>query len=221
MRSIDELVEEWCARDRSAAFLPGDNDVIDATKGPRALVLEDAKALASRPRDETAPRDETHPRDERAQKDLFHACAVLGRIFAERGGSPTLAVSTIDGACGVLPELDGATARAARAALAEGFAAARAEAARVEAAAQWDFPRCIVPLPDSAIAIAAGYPDDDEDALAAWASRVANGVARAGYRRAILAGGERACLALEDALSLAGVKVRTTSPPAPLGPARS
>jgi hypothetical protein len=206
MASIDDLVEAWCARDRTAAFLPGDHAVIEATKGPRALVVDRVKTLAQ---------------DERVQKDLFHACAVLGRIFAERGGSPTLAASTIDGACQVLPELDGATARAARAALAEGFAAARAEAARVEAAAQWDFPRCAVPLEGSAVAIAAGYPDDDEDALAAWASRVASGVARAGYRRAVLAGNERACLALEDALSLAGVKVRTTSPPAPLGTARS
>jgi hypothetical protein len=206
MRSIDELVDAWCARDRTSAFLPEDNAVIDATKGPRALIVDHVL---------------TPSRDERVLKDLFHACAVLGRIFAERGGSPTLAASTIDGACEVMPELDAATARAARAALAEGFAAARAEEARVEASARWDFPRCAVPLEDSAIAIAAGYPEDDEDALAAWASRVANGVARAGYRRAVLAGNDRACVALEDALSLAGVKVRTTSPPAPLGPARS
>ncbi len=209
MGSIDELVEAWCARDRSAAFLPGDRAVIDATKGPRALVVDRVTTLAS------------YPGDERVQKDLFHACAVLGRIFAEGGGSPTLAASTIDGASEVLPALEGTTARSARAALAEGFAAARAEAAHVEASAQWEFPRCAVPLEASAIAIAAGYPDDDEDALAAWASRVANGVARAGYRRAVLAGGVLGCAALEDALSLAGVKVRTTSPPAPLGSARS
>ena len=75
----------------------------------------------------------------------------------------------------------------------------------MEASGQWEFPRCAVPLEDSAIALAAGYPDDDEDALAAWASRVANGVARAGYRRAVLAGSERlGCAALEDALSPRG-----------------
>ena len=44
-------------------------------------------------------------------------------------------------------------------------------------------------------------------------------VARAGYRRAILAGA-KGCAALQEALDLAGVKVRTTSPPAPIGRAR-
>jgi hypothetical protein len=211
MDAIDAIVEAWCARDRSVAFLPSDHAVIDATRGPRALVVEGVVALrgvAGAARDEES-------------KDLLHACAVLGRIFAERGGSPTLAASSIDTLRDEVAALDAATAGAARAALAEGFAAARAEAARAEASAQWDFPACGVPLEGSGIAIAAGYPDDDEDALAAWASRVANGVARAGYRRAILAGNARACALLEDALSLAGVKVRTTSPPAPLRPARS
>jgi hypothetical protein len=208
MPSIDELVEAWCARDRRVAFLPGDHAVIEATRGPRALIVDGVNELAN-----PSP-------DPRVQKDLFHACAVLGRIFAERGGSPTLVASTIDGAREVLPGFDADTARSARAAVAEGFAAARAEAARIEAAAQWDFPACTVPLDGVSIAIAAGHPDDDEDALAAWAARVANGVVRAGYRRAVLAGNARACAALEDALSLAGVTVRTTSPPAPLRPAR-
>jgi hypothetical protein len=198
---LDALVAAWCARDHAVAFVPGDHAAIDATLGARALVVE--RLLAKAP-----------------GSDLFHACAVLGRLLAELGGSPTLAASAIDGAHAVLADLDAEAARAARAALAEGYAAARGEAARAEAAARWEYPGCVVPLEDATIAIAGGYPDDDEDALAQWAARVASEVARAGYRRAVLAGGMKACAALLDALELAGVKVRTTAPPAPLKPGR-
>jgi hypothetical protein len=196
--TTEAVVAAWCALERAAAFLPGDRAAIEATDAPRGLVVDLVRARAP-------------------HADLFHASAVLGRLLADHGGSPTLAASAIDDLRELLPELDAGTARAARAALAEGFAAARSEATRAEAAARWDFPACAVPLEDAGIAIAAGFPEDDEDALAAWAARVANAVARAGYRRAVLAGGERACAALFDALELAGVKVRTTSPPAPLG----
>lgn len=197
----DDIVDAWCARDHALAFLPSDHAAIDGTRGPRALIVE---------------RVRTNGPD----ADLFHACAILGRIFAELGGSPSLAAGAIDGALGVLPELDADTARAARAALAEGFVAARAEAAVAEAASRWEYPGCVVPLENASVAIAAGYPEDDEDALAAWAARVASHVARAGYRRAVLSGGEKACSALFDALELAGVKVRTTAPPAPVGRAK-
>jgi hypothetical protein len=197
---VDDLVDEWCARDVEGA-LPGDRTVIDATRAARALVVD-------------------RLRDGAADGDLFNACAVLGRLLADLGGSPTLAASTIDGARSVLPGLAERTARAARAALMEGFVAVRAEAARAAAAAQWDFPACAVPLEDAAVAIAAGFPGDDEDALASWAARVATAAARIGYRRAVVAGNERACAALVDALELAGVKVRTTSPPAPLSRGR-
>jgi hypothetical protein len=200
MRPLDDLVDEWCARDVESA-LPGDRAVIDATRAARALVVERLRAGA-------------------ADGDLFNACAVLGRLFADLGGSPTLAASTIDGARSVLPDLAERTARAARAALMEGFVAVRAETARAAAAAQWDFPACAVPLEEASVAIAAGFPGDDEDAVAAWAARVAAGAARTGYRRAVVAGNERACAALVDALELAGVKVRTTSPPAPLSQGR-
>ncbi len=84
--------------------------------------------------------------------------------------------------------------------------------AHAVAAARWEFPGCAVPLENATVAIAAGYPEEDEDALAAWAARVASEVSRAGYRRALLAGGEKARALLFDALELAGVKVRTTSP---------
>jgi hypothetical protein len=201
MPLIDALVEAWCARDHAIAFLASDRLAIEATRGPRALVVE-------------------HVRERAAHVDLFHACAVLGRLLAESGGSPSLASSTIDSARESLPELEMELARSARAALSEGFAAARAEIAHATAAARWEFPGCVVPLESASIAIAAGYPEEDEDALAAWAARVASEVARAGYRRALLAGGEKARALLFDALELAGVKVRTTSPPAPVGRAR-
>jgi hypothetical protein len=163
MRPLDDLVDEWCARDVEGA-LPGDRAVIDATRAARALVVDRLQAGAD--------------------GDLFNACAVLGRLFADLGGSPTLAAGTIDGARWVLPDLAERTARTARAALMEGFVAVRA------------------------------------DAVAAWAARVAAAAARTGYRRAVVAGSERACAALVDALELAGVKVRTTSPPAPLSQGR-
>ena len=201
MNTIDDLVETWSAREHAFAFLPGDHAVIDATKEPHALIVERIRGRAP-------------------HTDLFHACAVLGRLIAERGGSPTLATTAIDAARELLPELDAETARTARAALAEGFGAARAEIALAQAAARWEYPGCVVPLENATVAIAAGYPEDDEDSLAGWAARVASAVARAGYRRAVLAGGEKARAQLFDALELAGVKVRTTAPPAPIGAAR-
>jgi hypothetical protein len=201
MSPDDELVEAWCERDRGLAFLPGDQAVIEATREPRSLVVEQWSERAN-------------------HVDLFHACAILGRLIAELGGSPTLAASTIDAARGLLPPLDEGAVRAARSALVEGFVAARAEIARADAAARWEYPGCVVPMQDASVAIAAGYPEDDEDSLAAWAARVASAVARAGYRRAVLAGGERGRALLQDALELAGVKVRTTAPPAPIGTKR-
>jgi hypothetical protein len=199
--SVDELVAAWCARDLERAFLPADRAAIEATGEPRALVVEQVRERAS-------------------HADLFHACAVLGRIMVGCSASPSLASTTIDSAREVLPELGDETARAARGALMEGFVAARAEAAFATAAARWEYPGCAVPLENAGVAIAAGYPEEDEDALAAWAARVASEVARAGYRRALLAGGEMARALLFDALELAGVKVRTTAPPGPVGRAR-
>jgi hypothetical protein len=201
MSPLDDLVDAWCARDAALAFLATDRAVIEATRQPRALIVERVRGGAP-------------------DADLFHACAMLGRLIGARGGSPSLASGTIDSAREVLAGLEGAAARGARGALAEGFVAARAEADFAAAAERWEYPGCVVPLEDANVAIAAGYPDEDEDALAAWAARVASAVARAGYRRAILAGGEKARAQLADALELAGVNVRTTSPPAPLGGGR-
>jgi hypothetical protein len=64
-----------------------------------------------------------------------------------------------------------------------------------------------VPLGQAALAIAASHPSDDDEVVAAWAGRVAKGAAFAGIRRAVVAGNERACAALVDALTLVGVEV--------------
>ena len=202
MTDARDPIAEWSARDRDGAFVPTDHAAVDATESTRALVVELVR--------ERAP-----------HADLFHAFATLGRLYADQGASPTLAACALDGAIAAMPDApfarDAAVARAARAAVAEGYVASRVEATRIEERARWEFPACGVPLEDAAVALAAGFPDDDDDALDAWAARVASAVARAGYRRATVAGNDRAARALCDALDLAGVKVRTTSPPAPLG----
>ena len=190
MSSIDALVEAWCTRDHARALLPADHDVVDATRTLRALIVEGIAGQL-------------------AQRDLLHACWRLGHVIATRGGSPTLLGSTLDGAYAV-------TAAAGtdfvadpwismRAAASEGFAAARADLARTEAAAAWDYPFCAVRVDEESVAVAGGYPDDDTAAIEVWAGRVAQCVARAGYRRAFLSGREEVCRALEDALSLVGV----------------
>jgi len=187
------LLAAWCERDHARALLPVDHRIIDSTHAARALVVEQLLAA-------------THGRD------LYNACAVLGRLIAERGGSPTLAAATIDAAHAALGGGDAPWLAPARAALAEGFAAARLEDARREAGAAWDFPRCAVDVGDGAIAIAAGFPADDGEALAAWASRVAHGASLAGARRAIVSGGDAARAALADALHLAGIEVVAARP---------
>ena len=109
----------------------------------------------------------------------------------------------------------------ARGALAEGFAAARLESTRHDAASAWEFPRCAVDLGDATIAVVAGYPEDDGEALAAWASRVAHGASLAGARRAHVSGGDAALRALREALELAGIAALPSRPlPVPSLPAR-
>jgi hypothetical protein len=61
-------------------------------------------------------------------------------------------------------------------------------------------------LHEASVAIVAGYPEDDADALAAWASRVARQAARAGVRRAVVSGSPAAEAALAEALEVAGVQ---------------
>src|SRR5262249_22766150 len=72
----------------------------------------------------------------------------------------------------------------------------------------WEYPRCAVPIDRQTVAIAAGYPDDDGEALAAWSARIALALSRAHVRAAIVSGGEAARTELAAALSLVGVDVR-------------
>jgi len=185
---VATVVTAWSKHDHAHALLPVDHELVDATASLRALIAE---LLLTR-----AP-----------SRDLFSACAMLGRFLAQRGGSPTLATSTMEGARRVLEESEPSWLVPASAALAEGFAAARLDAAKREAAAGWEYPRCAVPIGDRAVAIAAGFPGDDGEAVAAWAARVAHAAALGGARRAQVAGVEPARTALLDALSLVGIEV--------------
>jgi hypothetical protein len=184
------LIAAWSARDRGSAPLPADREVIEASASVRSLILD--LATGGGPDDE-----------------LYDACAVLGRLVAQHGGSPTLASATLDHAADVLGAPAAPWLTAGRAAAAEGFAAALVEMARRDAMHAWEYPSCVVPLGKAALAIAAGHPSDDDEVLAAWAARVAKAAALGGARRAVVSGAERACAALVDALTLVGIEVNT------------
>jgi hypothetical protein len=184
---IDRLVDAWCARDRERALIPVDHEIIDATRSLRALICEEATSRGK-------------------GRDLLNALARLGRMIGERGGSPTLVASTADGLFDVLKtdaaEVDRVHARVA---LAEGFAAALLDIARADALATWAPPHCIVRIDESTVAIAAGFPDEDHELLAAWSARVTQWVLADKKRNAIVAGRPAAVHALVDALTLVGI----------------
>ena len=183
---VEGIVKGWAVRDHARALVPEDHAAIDATQAARAFVV--VRLL-----------DDGHT-------DLFHACLVLGRLIAEHGGTPTLAAATMDGAI----EETGASGPwlvSARAALAEGYAAARIDKARKDAMRAWEFPRCAVRIDKDTMAFVAGPPEDDADALSEWAGRVASKAVRAKVRRARVEGSERPRQALIDALDLAGVEI--------------
>jgi hypothetical protein len=194
--AVDGIVEAWCEMDHGLAFLASDHDAVEATRALRALVVESL----------------LHDPDCKG-RDVLHAFGSVGRVVAERGGSPTLAASTIDGllaaltSVGIAPGASGYPfATPARAAVAESYVLARGAACRAEAVQAWEYPACAVPVTDELIAIAAGYPDDDDEALAGWASRVVRGITVGGMRKAVLSGSAKAIAALEDALELAGIE---------------
>jgi hypothetical protein len=169
---------------------------LEATAGLRSRVLEEL--LRSRG---AAP-----------SPDLLHASAMLGRLLQVLGASPAFAVRTLDGAAEALgaeapPEPVREWLAAPRAALAEGYVAALVDDGAQRAAAAWDPPRCLVRSGD-VLTVAAGFPEDDADALHAWAGRVAAFVARSGARTVIVSGGARACAALGEAFEVAGVRPR-------------
>ena len=143
-----------------------------------------------------------------ASDELYDACAVLGRLFAQAGASPTLASVTIDHLAEALNARTAPWVAPARAALAEGFASSLIEGARRDAVQAWEFPNCAVPLGEAALAIAAGHPSEDEEVLSAWAARIARAAALRGVRRAVVCGGDQACASVVDALTLVGIAVQ-------------
>jgi hypothetical protein len=212
---VDRLVEAWSARDRANAFMGVDVAIIESTAAARAFAAERLLRTALEP-DGRSDAGEG-PRTE-VDRDLLHAFGVLGRIVGERGGSPTLAATTVDSARQALdaivpraaeicvPRIEGAWVMPARAALVESFVAALQRTSRAEATTRWEYPRCVVGLHDASIAIAAGFPEDDAEALAAWAERVAHDAALAGVRRAVVSGSRAAQAALAEALEVVGIE---------------
>ncbi|HXX69784.1 MAG TPA: hypothetical protein VEK07_21560 [Polyangiaceae bacterium] len=185
----DRCVAAWSAADADCAVLPADRRVIEHTAAVRGLIVELA-----------APG--------MATDELFDACAVLGRLVAQHGGSPTLAALTIDHAAAALGDPNSSWKSAARAAVLEGFAAALMDSIRREANEAWEFPRCVVAVGDRAIAVAAGYPGEDDQEIAAWVDRVAKGAALQGTKTAFVSGPEAVRARLIDALSVAGILVK-------------
>ncbi len=190
----EDILRAWADKDRARAVLPADREIVEASDSPRALIVE--LATAGGPEDE-----------------LYDACLMWGRLVGQRGGSPTFASSSLDHAAEALGTQTAPWLSSARAAVAEGFVAATVEDAKDDALRSWEYPSCVVPLGEAALAIAAGHPSDDEEVLAAWAGRIAKAAAMSGVRRAVVAGGERARAALLDALGLVGIEVH--APPKP------
>jgi hypothetical protein len=202
-RTAADLDEEralaaWREHDAKHALHGADRDAIGSTDAPRALVLE----LLAR----AGP-----------GRDLYNACARLGRLLADAGASPSLAVATIDGAAHALSSLaiacDVERLAPARASVAEGYFAVIVEGERAAARRVWDYPACAVRITKETVAIVAGYPADDGEGLADWSARVALAISREGYKHAVLAGSDAARTELGQALSLVGVELASSAPP--------
>jgi hypothetical protein len=188
----ERALASWREHDATHGLHRADREAIGTTDAARALVLE----LLARPG---------------GGRDLFNACARLGRLLADAGASPSLAVATLDGAARALTELGiayGAERLSpARASLAEGYFAVTVEGEHAAARRAWEYPACAVQVSEDTVAIAAGHPVDDSEALADWSARVALAVSRDGYKRALLAGPKAAAAELAQALSLVGVEL--------------
>ncbi|HVH46262.1 MAG TPA: hypothetical protein VM925_28170 [Labilithrix sp.] len=187
---LDPALAEWADRDRARAIHPQDHDVIRSTEVARSLVLELFGPTAT-------------------ARDLFSACARLGRLMAEAGASPSLAAGTIDNAVAVLTaagvHVDASRTSAARASLVEGYVAAVREAGHAAVCASWAYPACTVALDGDAVAIACGHPTGDVEALGDWAARIAGRLVKAKIRRAVLSGSEAAKREVASALELVGI----------------
>jgi hypothetical protein len=182
----DCLAVAWCKADRSCAVVPADHRIIDESASVRVMIVGFARLGGS-------------------DEELYDACAVFGRLIARLGGTPTLASQTIDHAGDVLGAPGARWVGPARAALLEAFASALLEKARQDAMESWDFPKCVVPLSETRIAIAAGHPSEDPEVLSDWAARIANAAALKGVRQAVVSGAEPARAAVEEALAVVGI----------------
>jgi hypothetical protein len=195
-QDAERALAAWREHDAAHALHAHDRDAVRATDALRALVLE-------------------HLARPGPARDLYNACARLGRLLADAGASPSLAVATLDGAARALSAAgiacDPARLAPARASIAEGYFAVIVEGERASARRAWDYPACSVKVAKDVVAIVAGYPADDGEALADWAARVAVAVSREGYRSAILAGSDAAKAELTQALSMVGVTLAASA----------
>ncbi len=186
------LLAIWADADAARALHPSDRDVIQATEAARSLVLDLFASAA-------------HPRD------LWSACARLGGLMAEAGASPSLAAGVIDGAvCALIAggiDYDAARVAPARASLVEGYVGVVRDRERGAALASWEYPGCVVPIDEAVAAIACGYPNDDPEALSAWAARVAGKLVKAKVRSVRLSGNAPAIAEIESAVTLVGITV--------------
>ncbi len=189
-RDSEALVAAWCDLDRGAAVLEADREIVDASRSLRAVIAGFALAGGS-------------------DEEIYDACAALGRLIAQRGGSPTLASVTIDHAGDALGVRPTAWLAPGRAAVAEGFTRTLLERMQQDTLESWDFPKCVVSLPGDVIAIAASLPSDDPELLAEWAARIAKAAALQGTRQAYVQGPDAPRTAVEDALELVGIALAT------------
>jgi hypothetical protein len=196
LEQAERALAAWRDHDATQALHGSDRDAVGSTDAARALVLE----LLARPA---------------AGRDLYNACARLGRLLGDAGASPSLAVATLEGAARALAAIgiasDSARLVPARASVAEGYYAVTVEGERTAARKAWEYPACAVRVAPDTVAIAASYPADDGEALADWSARVALCVSRDGYKRAIVSGSDTAKAELAQALALVGIELAEPS----------
>ncbi len=194
-------LEAWSERLAGAAISELDRRAVAASESAREAVLE----RLDEHRGESA---------ERAfeDRDALHAWALLGRVLADAGASPTLAAQVVDALVetGQTRGFDG-WAASSRSALVEAFVAAQREIVEERVADSWRFPKCVVRLDEATAAVAASFPDDDADELSRWADEIAAALAKMGIRRVHSDGSPRARAALESALSAVGIDHRGPS----------
>lgn len=192
--TAERILAAWREHDATRAIHPSDRAAIEATEAARALVVE----LFDRP-----------------ARDLYNACALFGRLLADAGASPSLAVSTIDGLARAFADTkttcDDARIAPARASVAEGYVSAVRDVDRESANRAWGHPACVVTLDDETAAVAAGYPDEG-DGLTEWAAKIASKLSKAGIKTAVVAGNETARRELTSALDLLGITVADRLP---------